>query len=66
MKAALQAKQKKDMEQAKVLLRTARRFDPIIEAARSGKTVDISAVSRRAIDYYDYRDIRYAVGKVVA
>ncbi|XP_040027217.2 coiled-coil and C2 domain-containing protein 1B isoform X2 [Gasterosteus aculeatus] len=44
MKAALQAKQKKDMEQAKVLLRTARRFDPIIEAARSGKTVDISAV----------------------
>ncbi|XP_062413551.1 coiled-coil and C2 domain-containing protein 1B isoform X1 [Pungitius pungitius] len=44
MKAALQAKQKNDMEQAKVFLRTARRFDPIIEAARSGKTVDISAV----------------------
>ncbi|XP_028986592.1 coiled-coil and C2 domain-containing protein 1B isoform X2 [Betta splendens] len=44
MKAAVQAKQKKDMEQAKVLLRTAKSFDPIIEAARSGKTVDISTV----------------------
>ncbi|TKS79578.1 Coiled-coil and C2 domain-containing protein 1B [Collichthys lucidus] len=44
MKAALQAKQKSDMEQAKVFLRTAKGFDPMIEAARSGKTVDISAV----------------------
>ncbi|KAI3374691.1 hypothetical protein L3Q82_021263 [Scortum barcoo] len=44
MKAALQAKQKNDMEQAKVFLRTAKGFDPIIEAARSGKTVDISTV----------------------
>lgn len=44
MKAALQAKQKNDMEQAKSLLRTAKGFDPIIEAARSGKTVDISTV----------------------
>ncbi|XP_034558166.1 coiled-coil and C2 domain-containing protein 1B isoform X2 [Notolabrus celidotus] len=44
MKAALQAKQKNDMEQAKVFLRTAKGFEPMIEAARSGKTVDISAV----------------------
>uniref|UniRef100_A0A7N8YI60 Coiled-coil and C2 domain-containing protein 1B n=1 Tax=Mastacembelus armatus TaxID=205130 RepID=A0A7N8YI60_9TELE len=44
MKAALQAKQKNDMEQAKVFLRTAKSFDSIIEAARSGKTVDISTV----------------------
>ncbi|XP_035525912.1 coiled-coil and C2 domain-containing protein 1B isoform X1 [Morone saxatilis] len=44
MKAALQAKQKNDMEQAKVFLRAAKGFDPIIEAARSGKTVDISTV----------------------
>uniref|UniRef100_A0AAQ5X5Z1 C2 domain-containing protein n=1 Tax=Amphiprion ocellaris TaxID=80972 RepID=A0AAQ5X5Z1_AMPOC len=44
MKAALQAKQKNDMEQAKVFLRTAKGFDPMIEAARSGKTVDISTV----------------------
>lgn len=44
MKAALQAKQKNDMEQAKVFLRTAKGFDPMIEAARSGKAVDISAV----------------------
>lgn len=45
MKAALQAKQKNDMEQAKVFLRTAKGFDPMIEAARSGKAVDISTVS---------------------
>ncbi|XP_008277882.1 coiled-coil and C2 domain-containing protein 1B isoform X1 [Stegastes partitus] len=44
MKAALQAKQKNDMEQAKMFLRTAKGFDPMIEAARSGKTVDISTV----------------------
>ncbi|XP_059201384.1 coiled-coil and C2 domain-containing protein 1B isoform X2 [Centropristis striata] len=44
MKAALQAKQKNDMEQAKSFLRTAKGLDPMIEAARSGKTVDISTV----------------------
>ncbi|XP_029379912.1 coiled-coil and C2 domain-containing protein 1B isoform X2 [Echeneis naucrates] len=44
MKAALQAKQKNDMEQAKGFLRTAKGFDPMIEAARSGKSVDISTV----------------------
>ncbi|XP_054914223.1 coiled-coil and C2 domain-containing protein 1B [Poeciliopsis prolifica] len=44
MKAALQAKQKNDMEQAKVFLRTAKGLDPMIEAARSGKTVDISTL----------------------
>ncbi|XP_024137181.1 coiled-coil and C2 domain-containing protein 1B [Oryzias melastigma] len=44
MKAALQAKQKNDMEQAKNLLRTAKGFDPMIEATRSGKSVDISTV----------------------
>ncbi|XP_068557917.1 coiled-coil and C2 domain-containing protein 1B isoform X2 [Cebidichthys violaceus] len=44
MKAALQAKQKNDMEQAKIFLRTAKSFEPMIEAARSGRTVDISAV----------------------
>uniref|UniRef100_A0A7N6C2E8 Coiled-coil and C2 domain-containing protein 1B n=1 Tax=Anabas testudineus TaxID=64144 RepID=A0A7N6C2E8_ANATE len=44
MKAALQAKQYKDMEQAKSFLRTAKGLDPMIEAARSGKAVDISTV----------------------
>uniref|UniRef100_A0A3B1JFJ3 Coiled-coil and C2 domain-containing protein 1B n=1 Tax=Astyanax mexicanus TaxID=7994 RepID=A0A3B1JFJ3_ASTMX len=44
MKAALQAKQKNDVEQAKLHLRTAKSFDPMIEAARSGKAVDISKV----------------------
>uniref|UniRef100_A0A668A7D9 Coiled-coil and C2 domain-containing protein 1B n=1 Tax=Myripristis murdjan TaxID=586833 RepID=A0A668A7D9_9TELE len=44
MKAALQAKQRNDMDQAKQFLRTAKGFEPMIEAARSGKTVDISKV----------------------
>ncbi|XP_051736986.1 coiled-coil and C2 domain-containing protein 1B isoform X2 [Ctenopharyngodon idella] len=44
MKAALQAKQKNDLEQAKTFLRTAKGLDPMIEAARSGKTVDVSKV----------------------
>lgn len=55
MKAALQAKQKNDMEQAKIFLRTAKSFEPMIEAARSGKTVDISTVSRQWI-YASYLD----------
>ncbi|KAB5535951.1 hypothetical protein PHYPO_G00123770 [Pangasianodon hypophthalmus] len=44
MKAALQAKQKNDVEQAKVYLRTAKSLEPLITAARSGKHVDISKV----------------------
>lgn len=49
MNAALQAKQKKDMEQAKGFLRTAKGLDTMIEAARSGKTVDISTVRRHIL-----------------
>lgn len=49
MKAALQAKQNKDMEQAKSFLRTAKGLDPMIEAARSGKAVDISTVRKEQI-----------------
>lgn len=45
LKAALQAKQKNELEQAKTLLRKAKALDPMIEAARSGKPVDISQVS---------------------
>ncbi|XP_058478534.1 coiled-coil and C2 domain-containing protein 1B isoform X3 [Solea solea] len=44
MKAALQAKQKNDLEQAKTFLRTAKGFEPMIDAVRSGKSVDISTV----------------------
>uniref|UniRef100_A0A4W4FRE3 Coiled-coil and C2 domain-containing protein 1B n=1 Tax=Electrophorus electricus TaxID=8005 RepID=A0A4W4FRE3_ELEEL len=42
MKAALQAKQKNDLEQARLFLRTAKSLDPLIEAARSGKAMDMS------------------------
>ncbi|XP_037537801.1 coiled-coil and C2 domain-containing protein 1B [Nematolebias whitei] len=44
LKSALQAKQKNDLDQARVLLRTAKSLEPMIEAARSGQTVDISAL----------------------
>ncbi|XP_077371742.1 coiled-coil and C2 domain-containing protein 1B [Festucalex cinctus] len=44
MKAALHAKQKNDMEQAKSFLRTAKGLEAMVEAARSGKAVDVSTV----------------------
>ncbi|XP_030629873.1 coiled-coil and C2 domain-containing protein 1B [Chanos chanos] len=44
MKAALQAKQKNDLDQARHFLRTAKTLDPMIESVNSGKTVDISKV----------------------
>lgn len=53
MKAALQAKQKKDMEQAKNFLRIAKSFDSIIEAARSGKAVDLAKVAPSAVLGWD-------------
>uniref|UniRef100_A0A8D0DY98 Coiled-coil and C2 domain-containing protein 1B n=1 Tax=Salvator merianae TaxID=96440 RepID=A0A8D0DY98_SALMN len=42
VKAAIQAKKKNDLEQAKLYLRTAKSLDPKIELAKSGKLVDIS------------------------
>ncbi|XP_043347300.1 coiled-coil and C2 domain-containing protein 1B isoform X3 [Dermochelys coriacea] len=42
LKAAIKAKQKNDLEQAKLYLRTAKNLDPKIELAKSGKSVDIS------------------------
>jgi len=53
MKAALQAKQKNELEQAKTLLRTAKGLDPMIEAARSGKTVDVSKVTTLCPCFYN-------------
>ncbi|KAI5608918.1 coiled-coil and C2 domain-containing protein 1B isoform X2, partial [Silurus asotus] len=44
LKAALEAKQKHDMEQAKVHLRTAKNLEQLITAARSGKHIDLSKV----------------------
>uniref|UniRef100_A0A8D0L9A9 Coiled-coil and C2 domain containing 1B n=1 Tax=Sphenodon punctatus TaxID=8508 RepID=A0A8D0L9A9_SPHPU len=42
LKAAVQAKQRNDIERAKTCLRTAKSLDPKIELARSGKSVHIS------------------------
>ncbi|XP_073213810.1 coiled-coil and C2 domain-containing protein 1B isoform X2 [Lepidochelys kempii] len=42
LKAAIKAKQKNDLEQAKLYLKTAKNLDLKIEQAKSGKSVDIS------------------------
>ncbi|XP_038819258.1 coiled-coil and C2 domain-containing protein 1B-like [Salvelinus namaycush] len=44
MKAALQAKQKNDMDTARTMLRTAKGLEPLIDAVKAGKHVDISKV----------------------
>lgn len=69
MKAALQAKQKNDVEQAKVYLRTAKSLEPLITAARSGKDVDLSQVrnttpSRCISLHHDGEMIRWIYGLV--
>lgn len=45
IKAAVQAKQKNELEQAKALFRTAKSLEPLIQAVRSGAAVDASTVS---------------------
>lgn len=42
--AALNAKQKGELNQAKEYLRTAKGFDPLIEAAKGGLPVDLSSL----------------------
>ncbi|XP_074859678.1 coiled-coil and C2 domain-containing protein 1B isoform X2 [Carettochelys insculpta] len=42
LKAAIKAKKQNDLEQAKLYLRRAKNVDPMIELAKSGKSVDIS------------------------
>ncbi|XP_043555128.1 coiled-coil and C2 domain-containing protein 1B isoform X2 [Chiloscyllium plagiosum] len=44
MKAAVQAKQKKNLEQAKNFLKIAKGFDPMIVDIQCGKSIDISKV----------------------
>lgn len=56
MKAALQAKQKKNLEQAKKLFRTAKGFDPMILAVQSGQAIDISKVPSPPEDEEDDND----------
>uniref|UniRef100_A0A674NLX8 Coiled-coil and C2 domain-containing protein 1B n=1 Tax=Takifugu rubripes TaxID=31033 RepID=A0A674NLX8_TAKRU len=58
LKAALQAKQKNDIEQAKALFRTAKTLDPIIEGVRSGGAVDISSVSDEDFILVHHSDVQ--------
>ncbi|XP_065511132.1 coiled-coil and C2 domain-containing protein 1A isoform X2 [Caloenas nicobarica] len=53
-KAALRAKQKNDVEGAKLLLRRAKGLEPLLEAARGGLPVDISKVPEAPVDAEDF------------
>lgn len=48
IRAALQAKQKNQVDQAKALLRTAKSLEPMIQAVHAGAAADTSAVSAAA------------------
>ncbi|XP_026562876.1 coiled-coil and C2 domain-containing protein 1B isoform X1 [Pseudonaja textilis] len=64
LKAAIQAKKKNDLEQAKAYLRTAKSLDPKIEMAKNGKLVDISKLPSPPTDdegdfiFIHHEDIR--------
>ncbi|XP_069460476.1 coiled-coil and C2 domain-containing protein 1A isoform X2 [Ambystoma mexicanum] len=54
MQAALRAKQKNDIEGAKLFLRQAKGLDPMIEASQSGLPVDISKVPQAPVNEEDF------------
>ncbi|XP_019356849.1 PREDICTED: coiled-coil and C2 domain-containing protein 1B isoform X1 [Gavialis gangeticus] len=64
IKAAIKAKQANNLEQAKLYLRTAKSFDPKIEQAKCGKSVDISKLPSPPTDdegdfiFIHHEDIR--------
>ncbi|XP_010224341.1 PREDICTED: coiled-coil and C2 domain-containing protein 1A [Tinamus guttatus] len=54
LQAALRAKQKNDMEGAKLFLRQAKGLEPMMEASRSGLPVDISKVPEAPVNKEDF------------
>ncbi|XP_029440541.1 coiled-coil and C2 domain-containing protein 1A [Rhinatrema bivittatum] len=54
MQAALRAKQKNDMEGAKIFLRQAKGLDPMIEASQNGLPVDITKVPQAPVNQDDF------------
>ncbi|NXE58052.1 C2D1A protein, partial [Casuarius casuarius] len=54
MQAALRAKQKNDIEGAKLFLRQAKGLDPMIEASQSGLPVDITKVPEAPVSKDDF------------
>ncbi|KAF1567068.1 Coiled-coil and C2 domain-containing protein 1A, partial [Eudyptes schlegeli] len=54
MQAALRAKQKNDIEGAKLFLRQAKGLDPMIEASQSGLPVDITKVPEAPVNQEDF------------
>ncbi|XP_074714031.1 coiled-coil and C2 domain-containing protein 1A isoform X2 [Strix uralensis] len=54
MQAALRAKQKNDIEGAKLFLRQAKGLDPLIEASQSGLPVDITKVPEAPVNKEDF------------
>uniref|UniRef100_A0A8C5KBD3 Coiled-coil and C2 domain-containing protein 1A n=1 Tax=Jaculus jaculus TaxID=51337 RepID=A0A8C5KBD3_JACJA len=54
LKAALRAKQKNDVEGAKLLLRQAKGLEPMLEASRNGLPVDIAKVPPAPVNKDDF------------
>ncbi|NXL40472.1 C2D1A protein, partial [Glaucidium brasilianum] len=54
MQAALRAKQKNDIEGAKLFLRQAKGLDPLIEASQGGLPVDITKVPEAPVNKEDF------------
>ncbi|KFV85547.1 Coiled-coil and C2 domain-containing protein 1A, partial [Struthio camelus australis] len=54
MQAALRAKQKNDIEGAKLFLRQAKGLDPMIEASQNGLPVDITKVPEAPVNKEDF------------
>ncbi|XP_032636241.1 coiled-coil and C2 domain-containing protein 1A isoform X2 [Chelonoidis abingdonii] len=54
MQAALRAKQKNDIEGAKLFLRQAKGLDPMIEASQGGLPVDITKVPQAPVNKEDF------------
>ncbi|NXT39384.1 C2D1A protein, partial [Pelecanoides urinatrix] len=54
MEAALRAKQKNDIEGAKLFLRQAKGLDPMIEASQNGLPVDITKVPEAPVNKEDF------------
>ncbi|XP_064416273.1 coiled-coil and C2 domain-containing protein 1A [Latimeria chalumnae] len=55
LQAALRAKQKNDMEGAKMFLRQSKGLDPMIEAAKGGLPVDITKVPQPPVNEEDFK-----------
>ncbi|XP_030052757.1 coiled-coil and C2 domain-containing protein 1A [Microcaecilia unicolor] len=59
MQAALRAKQKNDIEGAKIFLRQAKGLEPMIEASQNGLPVDITKVPQAPVNEEDFTLVQH-------